>query len=556
MNKYKYLLPLFIIISQTVCANSSDSTQIKLGKDLFETNCASCHSFNQDGIGPQLGGVTQQVSADWITKFIKNPQAFIDQKDARAVAQFKKFKAMMPAFDYLEEAEIKSLLAFIGTKAARKPIIIDEKLTEILDPIPQKIPLSDLVLKMELFTKIPYSSETKLHTRIVKMDFHPNTKESYILDLNGKLYQLKGNQPVEYFNLSQNMPNFINVPGLATGFGSFAFHPDFIKNGLIYTTHSEKTGSAKADFDYADSIKVAMQWVVSEWKTDNPKGVPFVGTRRELFRVNMVNQIHGVQEIAFNPNAKPNTPDYGLLYIGVGDGGCAEARYPELAHDKAKIWGTVIRIDPKGRNSKNGKYGIPKSNPFVKNKSHLGEIYAMGFRNPHRFSWTKGGKLLVSNIGQRQIESVNLTIAGSDFGWPLREGTFMMNPKGNVNKVYALPADDKKYNFNYPVIQLDHDEMNAIAGGFEYQGSDLPELKGKYVFNSILDGRLFYADEKNLVNGKQADVKEWKVSFNGNIVKFNDLTSSVRADMRLGKDAKGELYIFTKPDGNVYKLIK
>lgn len=553
---YKVFCFFLFLISQTVWANLADSTQIKLGKELFETNCASCHSFNQDGIGPQLGGVTQQVNAEWITKFIKNPQAVIDQKDARAVAQFKKFKAMMPAFDYLEESEIKSLLAFIGTKSAPKPVSSELNLTEIVDPIPQKIPLSDLVLKMELFTKIPYSSDTKLHTRIVKMDFHPNTKENYILDLNGKLYQLKGNQPIEYFNIAQYMPNFINAPGLATGFGSFAFHPDFKKNGLFYTTHSEKTGSAKADFDYADSIKVALQWVVSEWKTDNPKGVPFVGMQRELFRVNMVNQIHGVQEIAFNPNAKPNTTDYGLLYIGVGEGGAPEARYPDLAHDKSKIWGTVIRIDPKGRNSKNGNYGIPPSNPFAKNKNYLGEIYAMGFRNPHRFSWTKGGKLLVSNIGQRQIESVNLTEAGSDFGWPLREGTFMLNPTGNINKIFALPADDKKYNFSYPVIQLDHDEMNAIAGGFEYQGSDFPELKGKYVFNSILDGRLFFAEENNLVKGKQAEVKEWKVTFNGIIVKFNDLTGSVRADMRLGKDAKGELYILTKPDGHIYRLIK
>ena len=59
---------------------------------------------------------------------------------------------------------------------------------------------------------------------------------------------------------------FINQPGYGTGFGSFAFHPDFAKNGLLYTTHAEPAGSAKADFDYPDSIPVVLQWILTEWK--------------------------------------------------------------------------------------------------------------------------------------------------------------------------------------------------------------------------------------------------------------------------------------------------
>ena len=102
-----------------------------------------------------------------------------------------------------------------------------------------------------------------------------------------------------YMDMAKLKPKFINEPGLATGFGSFAFHPDFAKNGLLYTTHTEAPGSGKADFGYADSIKVTVQWVLTEWKTKNPGAATFSGTSRELFRVNMVTGIHGVQEINF-----------------------------------------------------------------------------------------------------------------------------------------------------------------------------------------------------------------------------------------------------------------
>ncbi len=128
--------------------------------------------------------------------------------------------------------------------------------------------------------------------------------------------------------------------------------------------------------------------MLTEWKADNPFAPVFSGTGRELFRVNMVAVNHGIQEITFNPLATPGDEDYGLLYIGVGDGGSVENGYPFLAHSPQKIWGTILRINPAGRNSANGRYGIPPQNPFVKNHNTaiLGEIYAYGFRNPHRIS--------------------------------------------------------------------------------------------------------------------------------------------------------------------------
>ena len=262
---------------------------------------------------------------------------------------------------------------------------------------------------------------------LFRSSFRPDTKDVFIVDLRGKLYKLQQGKPVVYMDISKLKPGFIHEPGLATGFGSFAFHPDFAKNGLLYTTHTEAPASGKADFGFPDSIKATVQWVLTEWKTENPGIATFFGTSRELFKVNMVSGVHGVQEITFNPLSKPGDKDYGMLYIGVGDGGSVENGYDFLVHSIEKIWGTILRINPMGRNSANGQYGIPADNPFAKNQNikAVGEIYAYGFRNPHRITWTESGKMLACNIGQGNIESLDLVMPGHDYGWPIREGTFV-----------------------------------------------------------------------------------------------------------------------------------
>jgi hypothetical protein len=88
------------------------------------------------------------------------------------------------------------------------------------------------------------------------LGIQPTTHDLFVLDLRGKLYRLQNNKPFVYMDMAKLKTKFINEPGLATGFGSFAFHPDFFQNGLLYTTHIRAAGSGKADFQYGDSIKV------------------------------------------------------------------------------------------------------------------------------------------------------------------------------------------------------------------------------------------------------------------------------------------------------------
>ncbi len=207
--------------------------------------------------------------------------------------------------------------------------------------------------------QIPFSSDKEPLTRISKMDWLDAAKAWFILDQRGKIYKLSDKTAETWFDISKWKPNFINQPGLATGLGSFAFHPDYKHNGVFYTTHCEAAHTQKADFPIPDSIKQTLQWVLCEWKTTDPNASSFKGTSRELMRIDMVAGIHGVQEIIFKPGAKPGNEDYGLLYIGVGDGGSVENGYAFLTHHPDHAWGTILRIDPMGKNSANGQYGIP-----------------------------------------------------------------------------------------------------------------------------------------------------------------------------------------------------
>jgi len=533
----------------------TDSITISKGQNSFANKCNSCHNFNYDGIGPQLAGVTSEKSVSWIKNFIRDPKKVIESGDTTGKKLFEKYKTLMPSFAYLPDEEINAILAFIHSKKKLERPVIQEDTNDIKNPIPDTIKSSDLVVDLNLVTQIPRSSDEPPLTRITKLDYQPNTGDLFILDLRGKLFRLQNGEQKVYMDMVSLKPKFINQPGLATGFGSFAFHPEFSKNGLFYTTHTEPPASAKADFSYPDSIPVLLQWVLTEWKTD-PGAFPFSGTGREILRIDMPTAIHGMQEITFNRLAKPGDKDYGLLYIGIGDGGSAEIGHALVSPIPDKVWGSIIRIDPRGNNSKNDKYGIPGSNPFYKteNEKSVPEIYAWGFRNPHRISWSKSGQLLAVNIGEHNIEALNIIEAGHFYGWPIREGTFLERFFYNTGKIYPLPGNDSVYHVTYPVAQFDHDEGVAISGGFEYRGTAIPQLAGKYLFGDIAAGKLFYVNMKDLRLGTQATIKKWKISFKGVPTTLAQLCGKDRVEMRFGMDSKGELYLLTKADGKVYKL--
>jgi len=96
-----------------------------------------------------------------------------------------------------------------------------------------------------------------------------------------------------------------------------------------------------------------------------------------MFRIAKPFQNHNGGLIAFDPLAASGSADYGLLYVGVADGGSGGDPYKH-AQNLSSAFGKILRIDPLGSNSANGKYGIPATNPFAKNvkPGTLGEVYA------------------------------------------------------------------------------------------------------------------------------------------------------------------------------------
>ncbi|WP_439557084.1 PQQ-dependent sugar dehydrogenase [Dyadobacter sp.] len=550
---------LFVQCARNQKSAGSQQTTVSQtsGQALFTTNCASCHALETEEIGPRLGGVTSLLPADQLIAFIKNPNAFIEKGDKRTIALAARYKMVMPPFDFLKEEEIKSILTYLDQESKSrdlKPLVVEtDEVTAKPERLAAPITKSSLKVGLEDFVTMPFSSEKMPRTRLATMRSSPHKDGAlYVSDQRGFIYRIADGQVSEFMNIRPLVDNFINEPGLGTGLGSFAFHPDYLQNGLIYITHTEAFKGKAADNVYSDTIKVAMQWVISEWKVDDVKSPVFKGKRRELLRINVPGAVHGVQDIGFKPEVSKGSPEYGLLYIGIGDGSSTISGYPQLCHTLKSPLGTILRIDPLGSNSKNGNYGIPADNPFVKEKGDgvYSEIYAYGFRNPHRMAWYDG-KLFSAEVSESNFEEINVVVPGGDYGWNVREGNFGISFK-DLKKVYKVTEPDT-LKYIRPFALYDHYDGSAISGGYVYEGR-LEALKNKYICGDIVSGKLFFVNiDKNL---SDPSVHELTVTYQGKNTSLTELTGAKRVDVRIEYDRQtGEMYIMTKPDGKIRRVV-
>jgi len=432
---------------------------------------------------------------------------------------------------------------------------------QLQDPIPEDVNFSGQIVKLQEYAVIPPSSATAPLARINLLREVPDgSNRLFVNDLRGKLWVLRDSQPGLFLDLVPRTTNFIDSPGKGTGFGAFAFHPAYASNGIFYTAHTEATGTAPADFSPLVFSEITMQWVLTEWTSSDPTANTFSGDKREILRFDFPGNFHGMQEIVFNPNAQPGDEEYGLLYVCLGDGATSLNSLEENLQTTHSFLGTIFRIDPSGANSANGKYGIPSTNPFVgtTDTEVLTEIYAYGFRNPHRISWDTDGDhiMLEGDIGEKNIEELNQILPGHNYGWSNREGTFLYDRSLGRDFVYPLPSDDSIYQYTYPVAQYDHDVGVAILGGYVYRGTAIPELQGEYVFGDIVSGLLFHTTVSDLQLGQQGTIQ--KIATLGPDGFGTTLLAEVnnsRADLRFGTDAEGEIYLLTKADGQVRKIV-
>ena len=415
-------------------------------------------------------------------------------------------------------------------------------------------------------------------------------------DTRGFLYLLDSdNQPSLYLDFGAIFP-LSHYDGLSAGFSGFTFHPEFVRNGMFYTAHVERAMRNPATPDFVPpgfTPKDAnYHFIITEWRADNPAAKVFEGSRRELLRAGnaVVAARHTWNHLEFNPTARPGDPDYGLLYVhgsdlGFANGGGPNGNNPAQVQRLDSIAGAILRIDPRspaesGGTRGLGDYTIPPINKFAADgdPNTLGEIYAYGFRNAQRFSWDlTDGTMYVSDIGEGNIEEINIVREGLDYGWMRREGYFdngLSRPGGARSQLYALPEDilsgERQDGFTYPVVAYDHNEGQSITGGFAYHGR-IPELRGKFVFGDIVRGRLFVADldamkaaddgiPKSVAPVEEVQLYTRDASGNRTYVTLRELIEArlgatvVRADMQIGRSRDGELLITSRQDGTIRML--
>jgi glucose/arabinose dehydrogenase len=261
----------------------------------------------------------------------------------------------------------------------------------------------------------------------------------------------------------------------------------------------------------------------------------------------------------FDPNLSPGDRGYGAMWITSGDGGNRNPGDPyNVAQNKRSALGKLLRILPV-RQPGGRPYGIPADNPFVGRATHLPEVWALGLRHPQNMCFDPGGDgtFVFTDIGQSNIEEVNLGVAGANYGWPNREGTFVCDQQDSWI-LYRLGPGDAAKGYTYPVAQYDHSEGKAVAGGFVYRGSAVPALVGHYLFGDIVNGRVFHVPVADLRPGGQAAVKELTLLKGGEPVTLLQLcapsTPPGRADLRFGQDEGGDVFIITKQDGWIRKI--
>ena len=469
--------------------------------------------------------------------------------------------------------------------------------------------------------------------RINVLRDEPGGRRLFVNDLNGPLYivnkQTMATDAYLDFNGAGGRPGmfrrFTFALGFANGFINFQFDPDYANNGKFYTVHLEDPIiSAPAEPDnsrvpglsvagYAETpvirtptgtVPIDREAVLVEWTDTSRSNTTFEGRARELMRVQHNTRIHPMNDMIFNPTARPGDADWRVMYLSCGDTGSGEqADIRRLNPQRLdNLVGKILRIIPDlaahtgtSTVSENGRYRIPRDNPFAGIDGARQEIWAYGLRNPHRMSWDVNpsnradNHLFASSIGLHFWETVSIIRRGANYGYPRREGNQAM---GDRNVAEPLPVPDRvpmrvsdtvtrgEMTPTYPVIQYPHENEaggDAIAGGFVYRGS-ITALQGKFVLGDISTGRIWYADLKDVLaadDGNPATMAQLHVVNIGEHASMravveagyrarggkNDVmpgsarvSGPGRVDIRFATDAAGELYILSKPDGMIRRV--
>ncbi len=306
-------------------------------------------------------------------------------------------------------------------------------------------------------------------------------------------------------NGTTNATNFLNITSLISSGGergllSMAFDPDYTTNGFFYVNYTNNSGDT----------------VIARYTVSADPEVADVNSGQILLTIDQPFSNHNGGCIAFGQD--------GYLYIGMGDGGSG-GDPQNHAQNGNSLLGKILRIEVGADNT----YSIPVDNPFVGDSTVLDEVWALGVRNPWKFSFDSlNGDLWMGDVGQNDFEEVNHTlngVGGLNFGWRCYEGNATFNTGG-----CQAPS-----NYVFPVLDYPTGGFASVIGGYVYRGSEFPDLVGLYFFTDINFTEIRTIDPNN---GYQVAVNEVGISFT----------------VAFGEDVNNELYL-ANSNGSVYKII-
>lgn len=280
------------------------------------------------------------------------------------------------------------------------------------------------------------------------------------------------------------------------GLLGLAFDPDFTNNRFIYL-HYSMNGPRR-------SVISRFTWVLSTDSVDQ-------ASEKIIMQISQPFSNHNGGMLAFGPD--------NYLYIGMGDGGSG-GDPDNNAQNPQNPLGSMLRIDVHPQNP-NDAYDIPADNPFLNEAGVMPETYAYGLRNPFRFSFDRQtGELWLGDVGQGNLEEIDIIHAGNNYGWRVFEGSDSFDGSAN-----SLPASA----FTPPVFEYDHSNGGvAIIGGYRYRGNALAGLQGKYLYSDFGSGAV------------------WALEWDGSTVLGNVEIAQASLPTSFGEDNQGEVYVVSR----------
>ncbi len=286
------------------------------------------------------------------------------------------------------------------------------------------------------------------------------------------------------------------------GLLGLAFDPNFTQNRYIYVHYSMNSPRR--------SVIARFMWDAASDDVD-------LGTEKIIIEIPQPFANHNGGMVAFGPD--------NYLYIAMGDGG--DAGDPQNhGQDTTTLLGNILRLDVHPQNA-NDPYDIPADNPFVGQSGFREEIYALGLRNPYRFSFDRqNGTLWAADVGQDAIEEIDIIESGGNYGWRVFEGTQSFDGSQN-----SLPNSA----FTPPVHEYPHSQGFSVTGGYVYRGSRLASLFGRYLFADFGSSRV------------------WALEWDGAQVTSVDQIGTVSSPSSFGEKNDGEVLIVSR-GGEIFQI--